>query len=119
MYVVKLGGMLQKGDLIGICYNNNFAVGIYYGRGRGTVQYYTPNGVIYTKKRYDEASQVNRKGEEKKPFSLKNIWKVYINSPRDTRIIKLNRDNFTEIEQIQEIEKAKEILKEIGITINF
>jgi hypothetical protein len=54
-----------------------------------------------------------------KPFKVTNIWKSYVNTPRDTRILKLNRDNITDQETIEQIISAKEILKEFNITVNY
>lgn len=45
--------------------------------------------------------------------------KSFINTPRDTRILKLNRDNITDQDTIQQILEAKEILKEFNITVNY
>ena len=41
--------------------------------------------------------------------------KGFINTPRNTRIIKLNRENITDQETIQDIIKAKEILSEFKV----
>jgi hypothetical protein len=119
MYEVTIGGILEKGDMIAVSTGHDFYIAIYLGMGRNTVQYYIPQYVIHNKERYDNLLEVNSEGEKKKPFSLKHIWKGYVRDPRESRIIKLNRNNFTDVEQIQEIEKAKEILKELGINVNY
>ena len=119
MYEVTIGGILEKGDMIAVSTGGDFYIAVYLGMGCNTVQYYLPQYVIHNKERYDKLPEVNAKGEKKKPFSLKHIWKGYVNAPRKSRIIKLNRNNFTDVEQIQEIEKAKEILKELGINVNY
>lgn len=119
MYEVKNGGTIQRGDLIAVANGNDFSVGIYYGRGSGgTVQYYMPTVPKYCKERYDE--RLKAQGAEKVgPFKLNELWKSFVNTPRDTRIIKLNRDNITDQKQIENILEAKEILKEFNITVNY
>ena len=119
MYTVKHGGDIQKGDLVAVCNTNDFCIGIYYGRGQGgTVQYYHPGVPLAAKERY-EHRLMNHGIEKVGPFKLGLMWKSYVNSPRDTRIMKLNRDNITDQETIEQIITAKEILKEFIITVNY
>ena len=119
MYTVKNGGDINKGDLVAISNSNDFTIGIYFGQGRGgTFQYYYPNGVIGSKNFYEERLKNN--GIEKTgPWKLGSIWKSYVNTPRDTRIIKLNRSNITDQETINNIIEAKEILKQFNIEVNY
>lgn len=119
MYTVKHGGDIHKGDLVAVCHTNDFVIGIYFGRGTGgTVQYYYPSSVVGYKDAYD--TRVQNLGIEKVgPWKLGRIWKAYVNSPRDTRIMKLNRENITDQQTIEQIEKAKEILAEFNITVNY
>ena len=119
MYTVLHGGDIHKGDLIAVSNSNDFSVGIYFGRGLGgTVQYYGIGTPGYCKQRHEE--RVKGVGAEKAgEFKLNHLWKEYINSPRDTRILKLNRDNITEQKQIEQILESKEILKEFNITVNY
>ena len=119
MYTVKYGGDIQRGDLIAVANGNDFSVGIYFGRGvGGTVQYYMPTVPKYCKQRYDE--RVKKLGIEKaQPFKLNQLWKSIVNTPRDTRILKLNRSNITDQQTIEQIEEAKEILQEFNITVNY
>ena len=119
MYTVTHGGTLQKGDLIAIANGNDFLIGIYFGRGTGgTVQYYGTNVAVHAKLAYDR--RVSDHGVEKEgPFKLGRIWKYYINTPRETRIIKLNRENITDQETMDYIVKSKEILKEFNIHVNY
>jgi hypothetical protein len=119
MYTVKHGGDVQKGDLIAIANGNDFSIGIYYGQGRGTVQYFMPHGVISSRNWWEQAQTDSGYDSYKKPWALNRIWKCYINSPRDTRIMKLNRENITDPKEIETIEKAKEILQEFKIEVNF
>jgi hypothetical protein len=118
MYTVLHGGDIHKGDLIAVSNGNDFSIGIYYGRGSGgTVQYYGPTVPKYCKERHEE--RIKRGANKGEPFKLNHLWKSFINTPRDTRILKLNRDNITNPEQIKQIIEAKEILKEFNITVNY
>ena len=120
MYNVKVGGDIHKGDLVAIANGNDFSVGIYYGQGRGgTFQYFTPSGVVSSKEWWEKAHKDAQYSDFEKPWKLTRIWKSYVNTPRDTRILKLNRDNITEQVDIENIIKAKEILKEFNIEVNF
>jgi hypothetical protein len=120
MYKVKVGGDIHKGDLVAISNGNDFSLGIYYGQGRGgTFQYFTPSGVVSSKIWWEKANKDSAYADHNKPWKLTRIWKSYVNTPRDTRILKLNRDNITEQQDIENIIEAKEILKEFNIEVNF
>jgi hypothetical protein len=123
MYTVKQGGDIHRGDLVAVSNSNDFTVGIYFGQGRGgTFQYFTPHGVVISKDWWEEAQKdkVSKMYTESgKPWKLTRILKHYVNSPRDTRIIKLNRDNITDQQTIEQIIKSKEILQEFNITVNY
>ena len=119
MYTVKHGGDILKGDLVAVCHTNDFVIGIYFGQGRGgTFQYYHPASVISAKEYY-ENRLLNHGIEKEGPFRINKLWKSYVNSPRETRIMKLNRENITDQQTIEDIEKAKEILQELNITVNY
>ena len=120
MYTVKHGGDIHKGDLVAIANGNDFTLGIYFGQGRGgTFQYFYPHSVVNSKEWYENRAK-NLKGvQEVKPFKLTNVWKSYVNTPRDTRIMKLNRENITDQTTIEQILEAKEILKEFNIEVNY
>jgi len=120
MYTVLHGGDIHRGDLIAVCFNNDITIGIYFGRGQGgTVQYYHPTAPRQSKQWHDNREKNLNGVQEVKPFKLTNIWKSYVNTPRDTRIIKLNRENITDKETIENILEAKEILKEFNIEVNY
>jgi hypothetical protein len=120
MYNVKQGGTIQRGDLIAIANNNELDVAIYFGQGRGgTVQYYSPNSVANSKKWWEEAQKDARYGMNGKSWGLTRVVKHYLQNPRSTRIMKLNRDNITDQKTIEDIQKAKEILQEFNITVNY
>ena len=120
MYNVKQGGTIQRGDLIAIATGNDLDVAIYFGQGRGgTVQFFSPDGVANSKKWWEEAQKDARYGMNGKPWGLTRVVKHYLQNPRETRIMKLNRDNITNQETIDNIQKAKEILQEFNITVNY
>jgi hypothetical protein len=123
MYTVKQGGDIHRGDLVAVANGNDFTVGIYFGNGRGgTFQYFTPNGVVSSRNWWEEAQKDNVSKmytESGKPWKLTRIWKHFVNTPRDTRILKLNRENITDRQTIEDIEKAKEILQEFNIPVNY
>lgn len=121
MYTVKYGGDIHRGDLVAISCNNMQWLGIYYGNGAGgTFQYFTPRRVENARDWFEEHKKAKEaNGLPVRPWSIKWITKEYLQTPRDTRIIKLNRDNITDPETIDEILKAKEILEEFNITVNY
>lgn len=118
MYTVKHGGDIHRGDLVAICHTNDFVIGIYFGQGRGgTFQYYYPAAVLNAKEYYE--NRVLHGIEKEGPFKINKLWKSYVNSPRETRIMKLNRENITDQQTIEDILSAKEILKEFNIEVNY
>ena len=120
MYTVKHGGDIHKGDLVAVANGNDFTVGIYFGQGRGgTFQYYTPSGVVSSKEWWERAHKDAQYSDFEKPWKLTRIFKSYLNTPTDTRILKLNRENITDQKEIETILKAKEILQEFNITVNY
>lgn len=120
MYNVKQGGTIQRGDLIVIANGSELDVAIYFGQGRGgTVQYYNPFGVANSKNWWEQAQKDPRYASCGKTWGLTRITKHYLQTPRATRIMKLNRDNITNQETIDSILKAKEILQEFNITVNY
>lgn len=120
MYSVKHGGDIHQGDLVAIANGNDFEVGIYFGNGRGgTFQYFTPRGTVSSREWWEESQKSANFAMHAKPWKLTRIWKGFINTPRDTRIIKLNRENITDQKTIEDIIKAKEILAEFNITVNY
>lgn len=114
----KLGGDIHQGDLIAVANGNDFTVGIYFARGRGgTVQYYHPSTPVGVKERYDKLTDEQK--EKRGGFKLGDIWKDFINTPRETRIMKLNRENITDPKMIEDFQKSKEILAQFNITVNY
>jgi hypothetical protein len=121
MYKVRFGETIEKGDLIAISNGNDFSLGIYYGRGSGgTVQYYMPNAVKHCMDRFNvKMAELTAEGKPTEPLKLNRFWKCYVQTPRDTRIIKLNRENITNPKDIEEIREAKEALKNFNIEVKY
>jgi hypothetical protein len=55
---LKLGGTLEIGDLVLVSYGHGMDLGLFAGYGRGTIQYYTCDGIIYN---YQGAKSRNEK----------------------------------------------------------
>jgi hypothetical protein len=121
MYKVRFGETIEKGDLIAVANGNDFSLGIYYGRGiGGTVQYYMPNSVRYAMERFNvRMAELTAEGQPTEPLKLNNFWKCYVNTPRDTRIMKLNRENITSPKDIEEVMIAIEALKNFNIDVKY
>ena len=121
MYKVRFGETIEKGDLIAIANGNDFSLGIYYGRGMGgTVQYYMPSGIKHAMQYFnDTTAQLVAEGKPTEPLKLNRFWKCYVNTPRDTRIMKLNRENITSQTDIEDIREAKEALKNFNIDVKY
>ena len=120
MYTVKHGGDILRGDLVGVSNGNYFTIGIYFGNGRGgTFQYFTPKGVVNSREWWEKGQKDTRYAEHAKPWKITRVWKSYLTTPTDTRILKLNRENITDQKEIEDIIKAKEILKEFNIEVNY
>lgn len=121
MYNVRFGEKIEKGDIIAIANGNDFSLGIYYGRGvGGTVQYYMPSGIKHAMNYFNKkTADLIAQGKPTEPLKLNRFWKCYINTPRDTRIMKLNRENITNSTDIEDIRESREILKQFNIHVNY
>ena len=98
---LQYGGTLKIGDPIIVCYGSGMTFGIFAGYGRGTVQYYTPNGIVY---QAEHATKNN-----KRP----SFYKGYIHGDHvKWRVMKVNPEVLHNQEDIQEYEKAIDILKQ-------
>ena len=122
MRELKYGGMIVPGDFVAISYNNHIDFGWYAGNGRGTLQYYTFRGPESAHLRYEDWVTSTDKSEWMlkrylKGFTIKCLWKSYINAVHDTRVIKITNidDIFTQKEDRETYEKSREIL----IKLNF
>jgi len=98
---LRLGGKLEIGDPILISYGSSMLFALFAGYGRGTIQYYIPNHVIYY------ASQKDGKAKFNKGY-------VY-GSSIEYRVAKVNPEVLHNQEEREEYEKAIEILKQENI----
>ena len=125
MRELKYGGQIVPGDFIAISDGNHINFGWYAGNGRGTLQYYPMRGAMRCYEDYkswlamsDEEKAKNKWYSKRfeKGFTVKCLWKSYINSVHPTRVMKLENPEqvFTEQEDIMDYEKSKEAL----ITLN-
>jgi hypothetical protein len=98
---LRYGGKLKVGDPIIVSYGNGMYFGLFAGYGQGTVQYYTPNSILY---QYENAMINNRRPK---------FYKSYIHgSTVSWRVMKVNPEVLHKQEDIQEYEKAIDILKQ-------
>ena len=125
MRTIKYGGQIVPGDFIAIAFGNTIDFGWYAGNGRGTLQYYTFRGPANANRDYQDCLKMTdkEKSEHKwqtkrfeKGLTTKCLWKSYINSVYDSRIVKITNveDIFTDSEDRQDYEKSRETL----ITLN-
>lgn len=97
---LRLGGILEIGDPLLIAYGSAMEFGLFAGYGRGTIQYYTPSGIIYSQERAIE--------KKIKP----KFYKAYIHGDNATyRVAKVNPEVLHNVEDIKQYEQAIEILK--------
>jgi hypothetical protein len=97
---LRLGGTLEIGDPLLIAYGSAMEFGLFAGYGRGTIQYYTPSGIIYQ----DEAAR--RKGNKPK------FYKAYIHGDNTQyRVAKVTPDVLFNEEDAINYEQAINILK--------
>jgi hypothetical protein len=101
---LKLGGTLEIGDPILVSYASGMTFGLFAGYGRGTIQFYTPSGIIYN---YEHAITKN-----KKP----NFYRAYIHGDNtEYRVAKVNPEVLYNVEDIKQYEEAINILKQENI----
>jgi hypothetical protein len=125
MTEIRYGGVLKPGDFIAIANSNYLNLGWYCGKGRNTLQYYHFRGPGMYMAQWEEWSKMTDEAKSKswnhkkyaKGFTIKCLWKSYINAVHSTRIVKVTNieDVFTEPEDLLEYEKSKEAL----LTLNF
>ena len=103
---LKYGGTLKIGDPIIVCYGSGMLFGIFAGYGRGTLQYYMPNSIVY---RYDNNLILKN---DKKP----SFYKSFVRGDNvKYRIIKVNPEVLHNQEDLIEYEKAIDILKQYNL----
>jgi hypothetical protein len=125
MTEIRYGGVLKPGDFIAISSGNSIDLGWYCGKGRNTLQYYHFRGPGMYMAQWEEWSKMTDEAKSKswnhkkyaKGFTIKCLWKSYINAVHSTRIMKVTNieDVFTQPEDLLEYEKSKEAL----LTLNF
>lgn len=97
---LRFGGTLKIGDPIFVSYGSGIDFGLFAGYGKGTIQYYTPSGIIY------QAEWGER--NNKKP----KFYKAYIHGNNtEHRVAKVNPEVLHNQDEIIQYEKAIEILK--------
>jgi hypothetical protein len=98
---LRYGGKLELGDPIIVSYGSGMFFGLFAGYGRGTIQYYTPNGIVYSA---EHAQRNNKKA---------SFYKAYIHGGSvKYRVVKVNPDILHNKEDREEYEQAIEILKQ-------
>ena len=122
MRTLQYGGQLSPGDFIAISDSNRLTFGWYFGDGiGGTLQYYYLNSPIQSYKTYEEWNCITdpqvkskhwRAKQYLKGFTLKSMWKSYINTVHDTRVMKITNaeEIFTDPQDRETYEKSKEVL---------
>jgi hypothetical protein len=101
---LKLGGKLEIGDPVLVSYACGIDFGLFAGYGRGTIQYYTPSGIIY------QAEAAARKGTKPK------FYKAYIHGDNTQyRVAKVTPDVLFNEQDAINYEQAINILKQENI----
>lgn len=121
MRKLKFGGDLRPGDFIAIAEQNRMSFGWYFGDGRGTLQYYyvgAPDNCYDVYKSWEKITdpEVKKNHWRSKQyingFTLKCIYKSYINAVHNSRVIKITNPEeiFTDPEDRKTYEESKEVL---------
>lgn len=126
MRKIKYGGVLHPGDFIAVSDGNHLNFGWYAGDGRNILQYYIIGGPARIYQEYRAWSTLNdvEKAKNKwlckryeKGLTMKYLWKSYINTVHNTRIMKIT--NIEDIFTNQEDRDMYETSKQVMITLNF
>lgn len=125
MRTLKYGGRILPGDFVAISCGNYMDFGWYCGNGvNSTLQYYSIRSPHYSHDHYerwlndpDKANRpscANRRFE--KGFTIKHLYKSYINSVHPSRVIKITNPEeiFTEQEEREMYEKSKKVLTDLN-----
>jgi hypothetical protein len=125
MRTIKYGGRILPGDFIAVSNGNHIDFGWYAGNGSGTLQYYPMRGPVRCYADYESWSRYSDEEKRKnkwaskrfeKGFTVKCLWKSYINSVYATRVMKITNieDIFTEQEEREMYEKSKKVLTDLN-----
>lgn len=126
MRQLKYGGLIVPGDFIAISDGNHINFAWYAGNGSGTLQYYPVRGAMRCYEDYkswlaltDAEKAKNRWMSKRfeKGFTVKCLWKCYINSVHRTRVMKLTNveDIFTDPEDIKEYQQSREVMIKLNL----
>jgi hypothetical protein len=97
---LKYGGTLKIGDPIIVCYGSGMTFGMFAGYGYNTVQYYTIDSIVYQAER---ATKNNKRPK---------FYKSYVHGDNvKYRVMKVNPEVLHNQEDIEQYEKAIDILK--------
>jgi len=119
MRILKYGGQLFPGDFIAVSEGNHISFGWYFGDGvGGTLQYYYLGAPGHCYDAYQEWEKITdpevkkkhwRNTKYSKGFTLKCLYKSYINAVHDTRVMKITNpeDIFTTKEDKEQYEQSK------------
>lgn len=119
---IKLGGDINIGDFVCIANGNFLEFGWFCGRGQGgTFQYYYYKQPMRYKEIYENAKIYpqyhNHKKAMSEEFNIKWLKKSFLLDFKGNRIMKINwdvRDMFTNIEQLNDYKKSREILEQLN-----
>lgn len=126
MRTIRYGGDLIPGDFIAVSDGNHINFGWYAGDGRGTLQYYSMRGPMLYYRDYEswlamtDAEKAKNRWMSKrfeKGFTVKCMWKSYINTVHKTRVMKLTNveDIFTDPEDIKEYQQSREVMIKLNL----
>jgi hypothetical protein len=127
LHEFRFGGKLKIGDFILVAYTDRVYPGWYCGMGQNkSLQYYSVNEIIHKAEKYDDylkdknAVSKYTAANFKDGFTKKSLYKSYIITCNKSRVIKITRPEETLIEQddIQDYQKSKQILINLGIIKN-
>ena len=121
---LKYGGQLEKGDFIAVSNGNHITFGWYAGEGRGTLQYWWMGCPNASYERYQDWLKLDDQEKQKswwkgfqKGFSVKCLFKSYINAVHSTRVMKIKHpeDIFTTQKDLETYEKSRDVLISLNI----
>lgn len=126
MRTIRYGGQLVPGDFIAVSDGNHINFGWYCGNGiGGTLQYYSFGVPVGMYQRYEEWLKLKEEDRKsmwgnkhfEKGFTIKCLWKSYINSVHKTRVIKLTNveEIFTDPEDMKQYQESKKVMIKLNL----